>query len=155
MAHASAVPRLLVGLAASVAALLAPARVRAADDEQVIRALDAAWSRALEAKDLEGTVAHYADDAVLLPPDAPLVEGKPAIRERFARRLATAGYHASFVTTRVTVAGAVAYELGAFHVTAAAPGGAAVARVGKHLVVWEKRAGRWQVTAESLNFDAP
>jgi uncharacterized protein (TIGR02246 family) len=154
MARASAVPRLLAGLAASAAALLAPVRARAADDEQVIRALDAAWSRALEAKDLDGTVANYADDAVLLPPEAPLVEGKPAIRERFARRLATPGYRASFVTTRLRVAGAVAYELGVFHVTAAGAGGP-VERVGKHLVVWEKRSGRWQVTAESLSFDAP
>jgi hypothetical protein len=35
------------------------------EDEAAIRRLIAAWSRALEAKDLDGLVADYADDAVL------------------------------------------------------------------------------------------
>jgi len=146
---------LLAGLAAA-APLLAGGAAHAQDDERAIRAIDEAWSRALEAKDLDGVVAAYADDAVLLLPEAPLVSGRSAIRERFARRLSTPGYHASFVTTRVTVSPSreMAWEIGAFKVKTDGSAGP-VERVGKHLVTWEKRGGTWQVTAESLNFDAP
>jgi uncharacterized protein (TIGR02246 family) len=148
------VPHLVLGLAASLAALLGPAR--AEDDQRTIRALDEAWSRALEAGDLDGAMACYAEDAVLLPPEAPLVSGRAAIRERFGRRMATPGYHASFVTTRVTVSASreMAWEIGAFRVKTDGSAGP-VERVGKHLVTWEKRDGTWRVTAESLNFDAP
>ena len=154
MPTVSAVPRLFLGLAASIAALLGPAR--AEDDERTIRGLDEAWSRALEAGELDGAMACYAEDAVLLLPNAPLVAGKPAIRERFARRMEMPGYHASFVTTRVTVSPSreMAWEIGAFRVRTDGSAGP-VERVGKHLVTWEKRDGTWRVTAESLNFDAP
>ena len=127
------------------------------DDERAIRAADEAWARALEQKDLEGVMVNYAEDAVFHAPDAPALVGREAIRERFARRLATPGYAAGFATTRVVVAkaGDMAYEMGAFRVTLEGEGGRPLTRVGKHLVTWEKRGGRWQVTAESLNFDAP
>jgi ketosteroid isomerase-like protein len=146
----------LLGLAACLLALSGAARGRE-DEERTIRAQDEAWSRALEAKDLDGVMASYADDAVLLPPNAPLVSGKAAIRERFAGRLAAPGYQASFVTTRVVVARArdVAWELGVFRVVTKDEAGRPVLRVGKHLVAWEKRGSHWKVTAESLNFDAP
>ena len=43
-----------------------------ADSEQTLRDLDAQWSAAAGAKDVEKTVSFYSDDAVLLPPNAPL-----------------------------------------------------------------------------------
>ena len=56
-----------------------PADTRAAD-EATIRDLDAQWSKTAGTNDLEATVAYYADDAGLLPPNAPIAVGKPAIR---------------------------------------------------------------------------
>jgi len=127
-----------------------------AEDERAIRAADEAWSRALERNDLDGLMASYAEDAVLLPMDAPAVVGREAIRARFARRLAIPGFSASFATTRVVVAQSrdMAYELGTFRVSWDDERGRPVARAGKHLVTWEKSGGRWQVTAESINYDA-
>lgn len=122
------------------------------DDEGLIRELDEAWSRALERKDLEAVMANYGDDAVFLPPHAPILEGKAKIREFFAARMATPGYSATFQPTRVVVAksGEMAWEIGTFRAT----GADGTERRGKHLVTWAKRDGVWKVVAECINHDA-
>ena len=58
------------------------------EDEAAIRRLISRWSAALEAKDLDGIVADYADDAVLfdaVPPYKTI--GKQAIRQAWANCL--------------------------------------------------------------------
>src|SRR6266851_7017061 len=60
-----------------------PADTRAAD-ERAIRDLDAQWSKTAAANDLEGTLSYYSDDALLLPPDAPMATDKQAIRASWA-----------------------------------------------------------------------
>jgi ketosteroid isomerase-like protein len=126
-------------------------------DEQTIREIDAAWSRALQHKDLDKVLSNYVEDASLLPPDEPIVRGQVNIREWFAKRIATPGYSASFAPTTVVVAksGDIAYELGTFRVTVDDESGKSVEYSGKHLVTWEKRGGHWKVAAESINRDSP
>ena len=48
--------------------------------EAAIRAADAAGLKAAQAKDAVGATSNYADDASWLPPNAPVVQGKEAIR---------------------------------------------------------------------------
>ena len=124
-------------------------------DESAIRELDAIWSQALKNGNLDLAMSNYADDAIFLGPDAPLIEGKTKIRERFAARMATPGYSASFHPTRIVVSrcGNMAYEIGTFRVTIDDSTGKPKMRFGKHLVTWEKRDGRWTVVAESINYD--
>jgi ketosteroid isomerase-like protein len=144
-------------LVSGVAAMAIPpaASGEAHSDERVIHGLDVAWSRSLHDKDLDGVMSNYADDAVLLLPSAPAVEGKAPIREWFSQRFARPGYSASFAPTQIVVSssGDMAYELGTFRVTVHDDRGRQVTRSGKHLVTWRKRGGRWQVSAESLNHD--
>jgi hypothetical protein len=58
-----------------------------ATDAAVIQALDKQWSATAARNDLMGTVAFYADDAVLLPPNAPIAADRKAIRESWAALL--------------------------------------------------------------------
>src|SRR5437773_700149 len=51
-----------------------------AQDERAIREADAATLKAAQAKDVDGAVANYAEDGSWLPPNAPMVNGKAAIR---------------------------------------------------------------------------
>ena len=53
-------------------------------DASAIQALDEQWSATAAKNDLEGTVAFYADDAVLLPPNAPIATDRKSIRESWA-----------------------------------------------------------------------
>ena len=140
-----------------VSLLLPTAALAAAQgtDESVIREIDAAWSDALGRRSLDEVASVYADHAVLLAPGQPIVRGKTAIREWFRVLFERPGYQASFVPTRITVAksGDVAYETGTFRAQGRRDDGALLTSVGKHLVAWEKRDGKWLVTAESISTD--
>ena len=54
------------------------------DAVQEAKALVAEHEALVRAADLDGIVANVAEDAVLLAPDTPLVEGKAAFREFYA-----------------------------------------------------------------------
>jgi len=53
-------------------------------DAAVIQKLDEQWSATAGRNDLAGTVAFYADDAVLLPPNASIATNAKAIRDSWA-----------------------------------------------------------------------
>jgi len=55
-----------------------------AADAAAIQATDEQWSATAAKNDLAGTVGFYADDAVLLPPNAPTARDAKAIREAWA-----------------------------------------------------------------------
>lgn len=149
-------PSVLIALIAASIATPALASDRQAA-ESAIRTLDREWSAELGAKNLDGVMRVYAEDAVLLAPNQPIVVGKQGIREWFQERFATPGYSASFVPNRVVVSESLdmAYETGAFEVSWTAPDGETMWGVGKHLVTWERRDGAWRVTAESISTDGP
>src|ERR1043165_5248304 len=55
-----------------------------ASDASALRALDEQWAAAAGKNDLDGTVAFYADNAVLLPPNAPIATDRKSIRDSWA-----------------------------------------------------------------------
>lgn len=62
-----------------------------AADERAIRTADAACLKAAQAKDTEGVLSCYADDASWLPPNAPILTGKQAIRTGWSQLLGSPG----------------------------------------------------------------
>lgn len=126
-----------------------------AADAQTIRALDAEWSRVAGAHNLDATVAFYADDAVLLPPDEPAATSKAAIRASWAAALSTFKT-LSWNVTKIEVArsGDLAYLTGRWQGTLQGTGDSAV--TGKLLEVWGKQSdGQWKCIADTYNADAP
>lgn len=134
-----------------------PAGSNVADEEQRIREIDATWSRELHARNLDAVMTNYDDHAVFLTPNRPIIEGKAKIREWFATQMERPDYAPTFAPTKIVVARSrdIAYELGTYQVIITNSEGNQVTITGKHLVSWEKRDGRWKVTAESINGDAP
>jgi hypothetical protein len=53
-----------------------------AADEAAIRAADATTLTAAQAKDVDRVISNYAEDAVCLPPNAPMVQGKQSTSAR-------------------------------------------------------------------------
>jgi len=128
-----------------------------AADEAAIRALDAQWSKAAFANDLEATVSFYTDEAYLLPPNEPIAIGKKAIRESWGRLLGP-GVSTSWTVTKVEVAraGDIAYLIGACHLTMKGPDGKPIEDTGKLMEIWKKQAdGKWKAVADTYNSDAP
>lgn len=156
---------LVVVLAIAVvvlAALLVRQREKPADMEAERAALLEAFGtgkQALIAKDLERFVSLWEDEGSRLPPDAPIVTGKEALREFTAQLLATPGFALSFPEpggARVSRAGDLGYTTGGFELTVNDPEGNPVTSRGKVVVVWEKQPdGAWKAVLDIWNFDAP
>jgi len=72
--------------------------------EQTLRDLDAQWSAAAGAKDLDKTVSFYSDDAIAMPPNASAARTKEAIRKLWRDLIASPGFVISWKATKIEVA---------------------------------------------------
>src|SRR5271156_5251481 len=129
-----------------------PPDTRAAD-ESAIRALDAQWEKAAAAKDVDGTVSYYSDDASLLAPNAPIAGSKQAIRAAWASLLGP-DVSLSWQANKVEVSRSsdLAYIVGAYQLKD--PHGKPATDQGKFVEVWKKQAdGKWKVAADIFNSD--
>jgi ketosteroid isomerase-like protein len=143
---------LILGFAAATICLPADTKI-----EQALRDLDAQWSAAAGAKDLDKTVSYYSDDAIVLPPNAPAATTEEAIRSVWKNDLAIAS-SVSWKATRVEVAksGDMAYVSGTYEVIMTDASGKPVNDRGKYLEVWEKQInGTWKCGADVWNSDLP
>ena len=128
-----------------------------AEEEQTIRNLDAQWAKTAATHDVDGTVAYYADDAVLLPPNEALVSGKQALRASWAALL-NPNIVLSWHATKVDVAqsGDLAYLVGTYDLSTKDAQGKPVADHGKIIEVFRKQAdGTWKTVADMYNSDLP
>ena len=129
---------------------------RAADQIAILET-DAQWSKTAAANDLEGTVSYYSEDASLLPPNAPIASGKPAIHAVWASLLGS-GASVSWQATKVEVArsGDLAYVLGVYKLAMKDPQGNPVTDHGKFVEVWKKQTdGNWKVVTDMFSSDLP
>ena len=121
--------------------------------EKAVRDADAEWSKVAVAKDLDKTVAFYADDAVVLPPNQSAVTNKDGIRNLWK------GFLDSFIdisweTTRVevTTSGDMAVLIGTYKMTMKDGS----KDKGKYCEVWQKKAdGKWKVGIDMFSSDLP
>jgi ketosteroid isomerase-like protein len=126
--------------------------------ERVLRDLDAQWSQAAAAKDLEQTVTYYSDDAIVLPPNAASASTKEAIRSIWRDLLAGPGLVITWKATRVELSksGEMAWVSGTYKLAMNDANGKPVPDHGKYVEVWKKQAdGNWKVAADIWNSDLP
>ena len=85
----------------------------------------------------EGMVAFYADDAILMPPGAPAMRGKEAIRQFWTGFTGMGVIDAVLTTDDVIESGNLAVESGHFELSITPKGGGApIKDSGKYVVVW-------------------
>jgi len=143
-------------LLASACTQQTPPDTRAAD-ESAVRDADAQWAKTAMTNDLDGTVSYYTDDASMLPPNAPIATGKPAIRAVWATMLSP-DTAVSWQVTKADVArsGDLAYVMGTYQIAAKNPRGKSQEDHGKLVEVWKKQAdGKWKTVADIFNSDVP
>ena len=129
-----------------------------AADAAAIQALDEQWSATAARNNLTGTVAFYADAAVLLPPNAPIATDQKSIRESWAALLAP-NTAVSWKVPKVEVAksGELGYLYGTYKLSTKDPkGGLAVQDTGKLVEIWKKQIdGKWKCIVDTYNSDLP
>lgn len=126
--------------------------------EQELRDLDAKWSAAAGAKDIDKTVSYYSEDAVVMPPNAPSAKTRETIRSAWKEMLTTPGAAISWKATKVEVAksGDLACVSGTYEETTTDASGKPVKDHGKYVEVWGKQAdGTWKCGADIWNSDLP
>ena len=128
------------------------------DRAQLREAIEAVTAQAMEAMgagDAAAVSALYTDDATLLPPGAPMVQGLDAVRESWVASFAEGGFTLNLNTVSVDGAGQFAYEIGTWSMPAA-EGEAGSEEQGKYVVVWKRSAdGTWKLHVDIWNSDSP
>jgi len=123
-----------------------------------LRTLDEQWSATAAKNDLDGTVAFYAGNAVLLAPNAPIATNPRSIRESWAGLLGP-NTAISWKVSNADVAssGELGDVYGTYSLAIRDPkGGAPVQDAGKFVEVWKKQAdGKWKCIVDTYNSDLP
>ena len=128
-------------------------------DAKAIRDADSALVKHANARNLEGVVDIYADNASLMITNLPSANGKDAIRRPWKQFLADQNFALICTPIKVEVskAGDYGYAQGAytFNMTDAKTKKPAK-EIGKYVMVFKKQAdGAWKIVAEIFNADAP
>jgi len=123
-----------------------------------IRAADAAWLKAYQAKDVEKAAAFFGERGSMLVPNNPILTGKDAVAKFIARSFATPDYKITWRPNKADVArsGELGYTSGTYKLNFRDSSGNAIADKGKYLMVWKKQAnGTWKVLFDMSNSDLP
>ena len=126
------------------------------DAAATIRANTAAWIKAYNAGNADAIVPLYAEDAVIMPPGAPLARGHAAIKQFLVKDIA--GAQAAGVALVLTgkddvgISGDLAWHSGTYSVTDKA---GKTVDTGKYLEVSRKKGGKWHIIRDAWNSDAP
>jgi len=116
---------------------------------------DAEWARlASEGKDIDGVLSYWTDDAVVLAPGLPVVQGKAALRDYVEGSLKIPGFNITWTSTDATVSadGSQAYIFSRNVVTMNGPDGTPIEMVGRAVTIWRREAdGEWRCAVDIWN----
>ncbi len=120
---------------------------------------DAEWAEAASAgKDVERIVSFWADDALVVPPGQPLVEGKEAIRAFVTQSMKIPGFKIHWVSEKVSFSpdGQLAYMRATNETTLTGPGGNLISVPGRGISVWRRDPdGQWRCVIDIWNEPPP
>ncbi|HLK51550.1 MAG TPA: nuclear transport factor 2 family protein [Bryobacteraceae bacterium] len=122
------------------------------DATREIRALDAEFERLANARSVDALVeAFYAEDAHLLPPHAPRVNGKAALRDFWKNFFAAINpSDVKLQTDEISSSGDLAYGVGKYSFTASGS-----QQTGKYVVVYRReRNGGYKAVVDSFSPDS-
>jgi uncharacterized protein (TIGR02246 family) len=125
------------------------------DSRAEIEKLTAKFAKAVTNKDIAALGSFYEERALFLPPGAPIVEGRAAIREA-QQRMIEGGVQALHLDViDIIEAGDFAIEIGRTTVTIQPPGADAMIDKGKSVVVWRRQKdGALKIAVDTFNSDA-
>ena len=102
--------------------------------------------------DVEAIAQVYAEDAEWYMPEAPVLEGRSAIRQAWQANVGSGGNRLRVEVAEVEERGDRAHEVGRF--TISGPDGAVLA-AGKQIVIWARQSGEWKTRRGIFNWDVP
>jgi ketosteroid isomerase-like protein len=135
-----------------------PPAFDAAAEAAKVTQRDADWSKvSFEGRDIEGIVSYWSDDAHVLQPGLPPIDGKAAIRAFVTASLKIPGFKIHWISEKPVFSpdGKMAYLMSAVETTAPGANGALEITHGRSLTIWTPDAdGQWHCVFDISN-DAP
>ena len=126
-------------------------------DVEALRDMMRQIDAAINAGNLDGPMAFYADDAVQMPPNIPIFIGKEAIRSGLEEFLAANTVEQRSTVEDIRVSGDWAFLRLSYTMSITSKdGGDTTTEVGKWVLICQRQAdGSWRIATEIWNTDAP
>ncbi len=126
-------------------------------EKAALRERPSQFAKALNEKDVDRMLSFYTDDAELLPPNAPRINGREAVRAYLAELAESPARDWKSETANLEVArnGKLAYSVGTYEVTLVGAEGKEVTHRGKWVVIRKKIDGTWKAAIDIWNSDGP
>jgi uncharacterized protein (TIGR02246 family) len=106
------------------------------------------------ARDLTKLASLYADDAVWMPPNSPMIKGHGAIEAAFKERFKGPGV-LKFTSTTSAMSGTLAFVEATYTLTVPVEGAAPVSFTAKSLTVFKRVGNDWKIAYDMQNGDQP
>ena len=147
-----------IGLLVMAAGCAAPAATDTREaDAKAVRDLEAAWNRDAALKDADKWASYFADDAAILMPNEPIINGREKAKDAIKGMLADPNFAVTFQPTRAeaSMGGDLAYTVGTYSMTMTNPADKKpLTDKGKYVTVYKKQAdGSWKAVADTFNSD--
>ena len=123
-------------------------------DKSALMEADKSWGRAAAEKNLADLMAFYHNEASLLPPDTPPVEGKEEIRKRFCKQFEDPDFYLTWSATKASVSKScdLAYTRGIGTMRYRDEQGKLAEAHAKYVAVWIRSGdGEWLVLEDIYN----
>ncbi len=121
-----------------------------------IDAINVRYEQFLNGNMADSVVALFAEDGVMMPPNAPIVSGRAAMLAYMTASPMPPGAQYKFAVADVAANGPIAIERGTYLFTMPAQGNTpAISATGKYLVHWHNMSGTWRQKATAWSDDAP
>jgi len=142
----------------AAAAFFAFGNAAAADtakDVAALEAADQAWVKAFNSGNAQAAADLYDEKGVLLPPNAPAMNGRAAIKDFLGKEMAEAAKAGVSFSLGAKPAGGVSGDMGWQSGSYAVKDKAGkVLETGKYLSVSMKKGGKWLYVRDTYNADA-
>ncbi len=123
--------------------------------KDIIEARGGQLAQAMNSGDSERVSQFYTEDALLMPPGSPQLQGRAAIRELWQGMIDAGVKDLKFTCHEAIELGDTAIEVSSMSGTAPGEGGSQETFVGKYIVVWKKGSDDdWYVHRDIWNLDA-
>lgn len=123
-------------------------------EAQELMQLSRDWSAMVGSGDFEAAIDVWADDAVMLPPDLPVLSGKSAISEYVAGTTSIPGFKISWEpdSAHVSKSGDMAYLIEHNVIEMDGVNGERIVTHGKVVTVWRRDSqGQWKNVVDMWN----
>ena len=146
---------------AFAAALLLAACGTAADqsaEKEKLMQTSRDWSRAAAAGNVDAILNYWTDDAIVIPPGAPELRGRAALRSNLEQSMKMPGFHIEWEPLEASLSadGSMGYLIERTRMRMNGPDGSPVEQSFRGVTIWRKQKdGSWKNVVDMSNAPPP